>query len=665
MTISTVTKQKVRTELVSFEEIILEHLFKIPDYQRGYSWEKRQLEDLKKDIENLYTKSYRHFTGTIVATETGNNNLFHIVDGQQRLTTLIILLSEANKILNDKTIEETYIKRGDFGREKYVLETNEETKDFFKSLIQKNESPTPKVKSHLRIREAQTFFSKWLSNNEVDVQKVVDIVTQQFGFIFFTPQDSKEIGIMFEVINNRGKELSELEKIKNFFIYYASIHGYDEFRKEINISWSEILVNLSNAHIYSNNDENSFLRNCYLVFFDTNKTKSWHVYEQLKLRFNPEETDEKIIKNDYNSISSFVSFLKNASLHYSYLFNRNTFNDNYDKSFKNEISKTLTQIRCQPTKASIMPLFIATMSYLDEQPENTAKMLQLLEIVNFRVYLLPKITSRADSMQGDMFKWAYWLYHDRNWHSSNFEDFFYTQYGQLKIEGGIFDRISLDIIGFTKHNCSEKKLIQSLTVDEDEADDYYHWKGIRYFLASFEEYKQAQVQTTFDIQEILKQRADANVKNNDFLSLEHIWASENRSDYFGRHHKEKRRLGNFVLLGLSKNIQLSNDDVHLKVQELNNNDKSKGFGHMALIQVSDLPNTLQESLEFVTSTIQKKRTQNYYMHLSTFINDKRETEMITFALKRWALPNEKLENFIKVDSFNRQDANESFILKNR
>ncbi len=126
----------------------------------------------------------------------------------------------------------------------------------------------------------------------------------------------------------------------------------------------------------------------------------------------------------------------------------------------------------------------------------------------------------------------------------------------------------------------------------------------------------------------------------------------------------KKRLGNFVLLGLSKNIQLSNDDIHLKVQELNNNDKSKGFGHMALIQVSDLPNTLEESLEFVTSTIQKKKTQNYYMHLSTFINDKRETEMITFALKRWALPNEKLENFIKVDSFNRQDANESFILKN-
>ena len=660
------TNQQIGIELVSLEGIISGNFFKIPDYQRGYSWEERQLEDLRKDIETLYAKNYKHFTGTIVATEIGNNSLFYIVDGQQRLTTLIILLNEANKILNSKAIEETYIKRGDFGREKYVIETNEETKDFFKSQIQKNESPIPKIKSHLHIREAQAFFNEWFKENEIDVQKVVDIVTKRLGFIFFTPQDSKEIGIMFEVINNRGKALSELEKIKNFFIYYASIHDYDEFRKVINTSWSEILVNLNNAHTYSNSAENRFLKNCYLVFFENHKAKSSKAYEQLKLRFNPEETDKEKIKDDYNTISAFVSFLKNASLHYSYLFNRNTFNDNYKKPFKNEISKTLTQIRCQPNDASILPLFIATMSYLDEKPEKTSKMLQLIEIVNFRVYILPKITPRADSMQGHMFSWAYLLYHDRGWNSSNVEWEQYTHYKKLKIEGDIFDNIGLNIIGFTQHNCQEKKLIQSLTIDEDEADDYYHWKGIRYFLACFEEYKQAQIQTTLDIQEILlKQRADANVKNNDFMSLEHIWASGNRSDYFGRDHREKRRLGNFVLLGLSKNIQLSDNDVPLKIQELKNNDKSKGFGHMALRQVSDLPNILEKSLQDVKGKNGKLSELQKYMYLSTSINDKRETEMIAFALQRWVLPNEKLDNFIKVDSFNRQDANESFILKNR
>jgi len=661
MTTSTATNQKVRTELVSFEEIISEHFFKIPDYQRGYSWEKRQLEDLKKDIESLYTKSYRHFTGTIVATETGDNKLFHIVDGQQRVTTLIILLNEANKILNDKAIEKNYIKRGDFGREQYVLQTNEETKEFFKSQIQNNESPNPKVKSHLRIRDAQLFFEEWFSEKKVDIQKVVDIVTKQFGFIFFTPQDNKEIGIMFEVINNRGKELSELEKIKNFFIYYASIHNYTTFRNEINTIWSDILVNLSNAHIHSNNDENSFLRNCYLVFFETNKTKSWHVYEQLKLRFNPDETDTDKINQDYHTISKFVHFLKDASLHYAYLFNKDIFNQVYDKECKNEISKVLTQLRCQPTKASILPLYLATMSYLIEKPVDTYNLLNILEVTNFRVYLLPKITSRADSMQGDVFKWAHWLYHDRNWHSSTANVLHLTQYGGLKVQGNILDRTSFDLIGFTQHNCSEKKLIQSLTLDEDEADDYYHWKGIRYFLASFEEYKQEDRQQTFDIQNILKQRADVTVKNNDFLSLEHIWAANNKYSDFEYYPKEKRRLGNFVLLGLSKNIQLSDNDIPHKIEELNND-----YGYISLRQVADLNEILKTALSFLENERNwKVKKKNYYKELSAFINDKRETEMITFALKRWALPIEKLENFIKVDSFNRQDANESFILKNR
>lgn len=654
----------VRTELISFKDIVSKHFFKIPDYQRGYSWETRQLEDFKKDIENLYTKDYRHFTGTIVATESiENKSLFYIVDGQQRITTLIILLNEASKHIKNTDLVETYIKRGQFGREEYVLETNKETKDFFTSQILKNQSTIPKVKSHLRIREAQEFFQNWFSEKEIDVQKVVDIVTQKFGFIFFTPQDTKEIGIMFEVINNRGKALSELEKIKNFFVYYASIHNYTTFREEINTSWSEILVNLSNAHVYSNNDENSFLRNCYIVYFDTNKTKSWHVYEQLKLRFNPDETNKEKIEENYNTISDFVTFLKDASLHYSYLFNQNIFNDNYDKGNKTEISKTLTQLRCQPTKASILPLYLATMSYLNDKADETCKLLEILEVVNFRVYVLPKITSRADSMQGDMFQWATELYWDRDWHSDRLDEKVTTSYRDVEILGNIFDWIKEELSQFIIHNCSQRKFIQSLTIDDDEAENYYHWKGIRYFLASFEESKQAEVKTTFDIQNILKQRADTTVKNNDFLSLEHIWATDNRSEYFGQHHKEKRRLGNFVLLGLSKNIQLSKDDVHLKVAELNNNDITKGFGHMALRQVTDLTNFLPDAIEFVEETKQKKKTQNYYMYLSTFINDKRETEMIQFALKRWSLPNEKLEDFVKVDSFNRQNTNENFILK--
>jgi len=80
--------------------------FIIPEYQRGYSWGKKQREDLLVDIQNLFISSYRHYTGTIVASykRTEEVEIYDIVDGQQRLTTLVILLSV---MYNQKKLNQT------------------------------------------------------------------------------------------------------------------------------------------------------------------------------------------------------------------------------------------------------------------------------------------------------------------------------------------------------------------------------------------------------------------------------------------------------------------------------------------------------------------------------------------------------------------------------
>lgn len=56
--------------LLSIEEIVKDNFFKIPDYQRGYSWEKKQLVDLTKDIEHVSKIDHKHYTGTIVVSKT-------------------------------------------------------------------------------------------------------------------------------------------------------------------------------------------------------------------------------------------------------------------------------------------------------------------------------------------------------------------------------------------------------------------------------------------------------------------------------------------------------------------------------------------------------------------------------------------------------------------
>ena len=85
-------------ELLTLKQVFAEgrRSFAIPDFQRGYSWEVDQRADLLRDIEYGLSGNYSHYGGTLVAVK--NHSIqdfdhFEIVDGQQRLTTLIILLS--------------------------------------------------------------------------------------------------------------------------------------------------------------------------------------------------------------------------------------------------------------------------------------------------------------------------------------------------------------------------------------------------------------------------------------------------------------------------------------------------------------------------------------------------------------------------------------------
>ena len=113
------------TRLVSLREIVRNRFFVIPDYQRGYSWEEEHLDDLKKDIQNLYNSDHKHYTGTIVATQHNptHSDAFEVVDGQQRLTTLIILITQIYNTNPAKYqfLQEEFIQRGAIGAEQLVL----------------------------------------------------------------------------------------------------------------------------------------------------------------------------------------------------------------------------------------------------------------------------------------------------------------------------------------------------------------------------------------------------------------------------------------------------------------------------------------------------------------------------------------------------------------
>lgn len=658
------------SELQSLNEIIKDRFFLIPDYQRGYAWDESQLIDIRKDIENLSGRIHMHYTGTIVATlSKTKSDTYEIVDGQQRLTTLIILLKciYDHDSVKYKTVFEDYIQKGLVGSERLVLTPNKETADLYEDAVIKGQMGIPEIKSHYRIIGAKIFFEKWLKEDGVSVDEILNIVTNKLGFLFFTPGNDKEIGIMFEVINNRGKQLSELEKIKNFFIYYSTIHDREKLRQDINTKWENLQINLSKANVDGNEDENNFLRYCYLVFYSHVKSKSWYVYSELKDKYNVQNNDPEYIDNSVREIQKFIDFIEKASLYYAYLFNKNNFfESNYSEpASKRQLANALKMIRSQHVHASIMPLYLAIMMRQDN-PSRVNELLEILEIVNFRIYILPTITARADTYQGDLFWFAHFFYHQPDWESGNPDvPNRETIHNAKEIKGNIFDWVKAQLIELTKSFCPENKIISALTLDLGEGGDFYDWPGLRYFLGNYEKKIQREYGHNWDIEVIAVTREESNETLNDYLSREHIWASRNRTDQFPIDYLEKRRLGNFVLLGLSKNISLSNDDIDEKVTELlDRNNKNSGRYH--LYQVEEIEQDFKLAQDYIEKELKRvSRTKMYYENLATKICDVRETRLIEFALERWRLPHEKFNRFDKVDSFNARNnrLTETFILK--
>lgn len=105
--------------LVTLAEIFNNRFFRIPDYQRGYAWQERQLEDFWEDLENLKL-GRSHYTGLLTIKEVDKKDAtnlekwkddlwlfdkgfkaYYIIDGQQRLTTIIILLHVILSKFND------------------------------------------------------------------------------------------------------------------------------------------------------------------------------------------------------------------------------------------------------------------------------------------------------------------------------------------------------------------------------------------------------------------------------------------------------------------------------------------------------------------------------------------------------------------------------------
>ncbi len=251
-------------------QLFASSFFRIPNYQRGYAWGDKQLTDLWDDIMDirLVGETYRpHFTGSIslqkikkeqLSTKSEQSlcdegdNFYYVVDGQQRLTTISILLYVLiQKIKDSKESRlEKFIYSGDKPKI-YRLGYcgSDENNQFLKNVIFEDSSESATSKGNIythNLLNAKKFFQNKL--DELTENELKDFYKKLVSAVFFDIKniDSNfDVQAVFETMNNRGKPLTTLEKLKNRLMFLASKLDIEEGRSEdlvncINRSWGQI-----------------------------------------------------------------------------------------------------------------------------------------------------------------------------------------------------------------------------------------------------------------------------------------------------------------------------------------------------------------------------------------------------------------------------------------
>jgi len=437
-------------EKKTLSNILEGKIFQIPDYQRGYAWEEKQWKDFVQDIDALIDdKIISHYTGTIVIYQpktkptenygTKKLEIVDIVDGQQRLTTCSLYLSIIIKEL---------IKNGqeDFNAEipiylysvsKSKLRLNNDTADFYLDLISKGVSNIEANSVHQkRISEAYSFLKKHIEeqieiridNGEEYLRDLFDAIIRKLNFSFYPIEVESEIGMTFELMNSRGKDLSSMELLKNYLMYWVyrnipDIPEKEDFTNTINKTWKEVYVNIAK----SNGSESQCLRIAWTLFVNYTP-KNWNGYNGFKSDdVIPLRNFSKKTKEDVKSfLLRFVDGLALISKHYSTIIKPD--NTCFDEKELNLLRK----IRNAGNIANFLPLMVVSRIKCENDEvlyDEYIDFLKSIEMFSYRVFLWAG--KRSNAGLSKFYRWAddvftlkhplksvkEWIYGTINWYS--------------------------------------------------------------------------------------------------------------------------------------------------------------------------------------------------------------------------------------------------------
>lgn len=215
------------------EEMLFQYLegaskrFIIPVYQRNYDWQNEQCKQLFDDLIKLNKSgTNHHFFGSIVSGHNTNSGMqeFLVIDGQQRLTTVSLLLLAMYNLLDEGKLESNIPRLKDKILEQYLIDKYEEEtrmklkpiKDDSKAFGNLLEDENDYIKAS-NITINYKYFYNRIQMKEISIDKLYESFCKlQIINIFLGPEDNPQL--IFESLNSTGMDLSEGDKIRNYIL---------------------------------------------------------------------------------------------------------------------------------------------------------------------------------------------------------------------------------------------------------------------------------------------------------------------------------------------------------------------------------------------------------------------------------------------------------------
>jgi len=246
---------KIDFDIKGIGNLIKENNLKVPIYQRSFAWEEKQVKELLDDIKESINEE-EYFLGTIVLTKNEQESRLEIIDGQQRISTIVIFLAAIKGFLktskDKETIQSDYLSHYDLRASENIpkLELNINDNDFYREFIINGKEDYSTIRdSHFRIKNtfeyAKTTILKILELNNKDLNILYDwkdFIDEKLKIVLITVPSNANAFTIFETLNDRGLELAQLDLLKNY-LYSKAGKRLEESQN----SWIELTSKIESA----------------------------------------------------------------------------------------------------------------------------------------------------------------------------------------------------------------------------------------------------------------------------------------------------------------------------------------------------------------------------------------------------------------------------------